>query len=136
MPIGWSEELATGIQTIDDQHKEIFKRINALLDAGKQGKGRQEVAGMIEFLEDYVKTHFAAEEAIQKEHAYPDYNQHKAMHTAFLKDVDKLKRELASEGATLSLSFEVNRTVVDWLVSHIMRVDKALAEFMRKHGHH
>ncbi len=132
MAIEWTEDLATGIEKIDDQHKEIFVRVRALVDAGKQGKGRQTVAETLDFLVDYVRTHFAAEEAIQKESAYPDFNSHKAQHTEFLKNIDKLKVEFDEEGPTLSVMLKVNQVVVEWLVAHIKRVDKALAEFLRK----
>jgi hypothetical protein len=30
MAIKWTEELATGVSAIDDQHKELFARINTL----------------------------------------------------------------------------------------------------------
>lgn len=43
MAIEWTDELATGVNKIDNQHKELFKRINNLLDACNQGKGKDEV---------------------------------------------------------------------------------------------
>ena len=58
MAIQWNEELATGVLEIDNQHKEIFARINRLLEASSQGKGKQEVGRMIDFLGDYVISHF------------------------------------------------------------------------------
>ncbi len=36
MAIEWTMGLSTGVDEIDDQHKELFKRINRLLDACNQ----------------------------------------------------------------------------------------------------
>lgn len=62
MAIEWTQDLSTGSDEIDNQHKELFRRINSLLDACNQGKGREEIGKTVQFLEDYVITHFSAEE--------------------------------------------------------------------------
>jgi hemerythrin len=72
MAVAWTEELATGIEVIDDQHKELFRRIDGLLEACKAGKGREAVAGVLAFLENYVVEHFAAEEKIPRQFI-PEY---------------------------------------------------------------
>jgi len=59
MPFEWTQNLSIGVAEIDNQHKELFKRINNLLDAISQGKGKQELFAVLEFLEDYSKFHFA-----------------------------------------------------------------------------
>lgn len=66
MNLNWDNNLATGIVNIDNQHKELFDRINKLLIAMKEGKGKDEVIGTLNFLEDYVIKHFTEEEEIQK----------------------------------------------------------------------
>jgi len=38
MAIEWTNDLATGVSEIDYQHKELFRRINSLLDACREGK--------------------------------------------------------------------------------------------------
>ena len=64
MAIEWTEDLATGVNKIDNQHKELFKRINNLLEACNQGRGKNEVEKVIKFLDDYVIIHFSEEENI------------------------------------------------------------------------
>ena len=56
--IEWTADLATGVDEIDNQHKELFQRINNLLEACNHGKGKEEVKKVISFLEDYVITTF------------------------------------------------------------------------------
>ena len=38
--VEWTKDLATGVNEIDDQHKELLKNMNELLVACRHGKGR------------------------------------------------------------------------------------------------
>jgi hemerythrin len=134
MAVSWTEDLATGIEVIDDQHKEIFKRIDGLLEACKAGKGREAVAGVLVFLENYVVEHFAAEEKIQRDNLYPEYANHRAMHAAFIDDVAALKQQFEDEGPSLAMVMVTNRKVVDWLVHHIKKHDRALGGYLKTKG--
>lgn len=135
MPLEWNNDLSIGVNEIDNQHKELFKRINSLLEACTQGKGKDEVGKVINFLEDYIVEHFNAEEAIQRKCAsYPDYQSHKALHDEFRKKFSELKKQFENEGAGLPLVLRTNRAVVDWLIMHIGRVDKVLGSFLKKEG--
>jgi len=66
----WTDKLATGISTIDSQHKELFKRINNLVIAIKEHRCKSEIDGTIKFLDDYAKVHFTAEEKHMQEANY------------------------------------------------------------------
>ncbi|MBI3754488.1 MAG: hemerythrin family protein [Deltaproteobacteria bacterium] len=134
MPIEWNNDLCVGVDVIDNQHKELLRRINALLDACSQGKGKDEVGRVIKFLEDYITVHFNAEEAIQKKNGYPDYETHKGLHDEFRKNFSELKKRFENEVVGLYLVLLTNRTVVDWLINHIGRIDKALGSFLKKQG--
>jgi hemerythrin len=132
MSIGWSHELATGVAAIDNQHKEIFKRVDSLAAACSDGRGKDEVLRLLLFLEEYVKEHFAAEERLQMRHAYPEYVDHKSQHTRFMADVARLTAEFRAEGATLSLVIMTNRTLTSWLVQHITKTDMEFARYLRE----
>lgn len=71
MAILWTPDLATKVDEIDSQHRELFKRINDLLDACNQGRGKEEVQKVIRFLEEYVATHFGEEEKYMEKYNYP-----------------------------------------------------------------
>ena len=131
MTINWTDDLRVGVDTIDNQHKELFDRINKLLDACNQGKGKGEIGRVINFLEDYIIVHFNAEEEIQKRNAYPDYPHHKTLHEEFKKSFSELKKQFEKEGPGVHLILRTNSTVVDWLIKHIGRVDKELGAFLK-----
>lgn len=132
MGIEWNEDLAVGVYIIDDQHKELFNRINNLLEACNLGKGKDTVDEIIKFLEDYVVSHFGEEEEIMKKHDYPYYQQHKEQHEQFVEQFSQLKNKLEKEGVGGHMAIYTNQVVVDWLQDHIIKVDKALGEFLNK----
>lgn len=130
MALLWKDDLLTGVQTIDEQHQELFKRIGQLLEACRQGKGKAEVVSMVDFLVEYVQVHFADEEKLQRDSGYPDYKAHKALHDQWVVEIADLRQQLQQDGPTVSLVLQVNRTLVDWLTQHIRRVDKGLAKHL------
>ena len=132
MTVKWDDKLLTGINEIDNQHKEIFKRILNLFDACKKGKGREEVINTFIFLEDYIITHFKAEESILFKYNYPYHISHIAEHKQFISVINELKQDLETHGVTGQFVINTNRKAVQWLLSHICKEDKTLAEFIQK----
>jgi hemerythrin len=131
MAIEWNENLVTGNNDIDNQHKELFRRFDNLLSACNQRKGKEEVYNVLIFLDEYVRTHFAMEEALQKRHNYPHYPVHKEQHEKFIADLQKLEQQLQLEGASLPLVIQTNQTMVNWLINHINAMDRELASYLR-----
>ncbi len=134
MAIEWTPALAVGIDKIDEQHKMLFQKVNGLIEACNQGKGKDAVAELLGFLSNYVIFHFRDEEKLMQKHKYPDYIQHKALHDGFIKGLDELNDQLGREGPGLALVLKTNRVVVDWLINHISKKDKAVGEYLQKKG--
>ena len=131
----WTQDMAVGIATIDDQHKELFKRINNLVTAIKQHRCKDEIDGTIRFLEDYARFHFSEEEQRMREAGYGGLAEHQGHHAAYLGNIKELK-EQASVPRVSGMSYEpsvtANQIVVDWIVDHIMKVDRKFGEFVRQ----
>jgi hemerythrin len=132
MALQWTAALATSVGEIDDQHKELFDRVNNLLAAIDQNKGRQEMGKVIQFLTDYVVHHFGTEERYMQKFGYSSFQQHKAQHEQFVKNFLRLKGGLMSGGATPALTEELRQLAVDWLINHIMFSDRALGMYLTK----
>jgi len=130
MGIEWTSDLAVGVSEIDKQHQEIFRKINNLLDACNQGKGKTVVADVIDFLGNYVVEHFGAEEKLMQQYNYPGYAQHKQMHDDFIKTYTALKESYERDGLAVNVVIQTNKTVVRWLNDHIRNVDKQLGKFL------
>lgn len=130
MAIEWTQDLAVGFNKIDEQHKELFKRLNNLLEACNQGKGKEEVGNIINFLGAYVVEHFGTEEEFMKKNNYPAFAAHKQQHEEFVKSFTDLKNEFESKGGGILTVLHANKMLVDWLTNHIGKTDKALGAFL------
>jgi hemerythrin-like metal-binding protein len=130
----WTEELEVGVETIDSQHRELFRAFNALLrEQGEPGSVvPEEVPWMIGFLEDYVMNHFGMEELYMRRHSYPGYVDHKNLHMEFINLFYDLRDELDAEGVNPETAGKVATAVGDWLVDHIGKTDKALGAFLKE----
>lgn len=135
MVIEWTQDLTTGIDWQDRQHKELFARINSLNDAMKAGKGRDEVGKVIKFLEDYVIIHFGEEEKYMNMLNYPENTLHKMEHTKFKNTFSDFKKQLESSAESIVslsiLTIMVNQALVEWLKNHIGKADKVLGMFLK-----
>lgn len=131
MSIQWRKSYEIGVEEIDSQHRELFKRIRDLLDACSRNKGREEVSKMIGFLEEYVDIHFTSEEKLHLDILYPERKGHKLLHTKFVENFKELKKKFENEGPTLQFVGLVNRFVVEWLIQHIGTADRAFGNYMK-----
>ena len=86
MALQWTQALSVGVDEIDDQHRELFRRAARLLDGIKRGEP-EEIGALVDFLHEYAVTHFGAEEAFMREEAFPGYVRHKAEHDRFISDL-------------------------------------------------
>ncbi len=129
----WSADLEVGVETIDAQHRELFKAINSLLP-GEGEASPAEIPGVIAFLEDYVVNHFGMEEIYMRRLSYPGYPAHKNEHVAFITNFYDLRDEFDADGSGPAIADKLARFLGDWLVNHIGKVDKALGAYLREKG--
>ena len=130
MAILWKESLSVKVVEIDNQHKELFNRINNLLEACTKGRGKEEIKRTLDFLSDYVISHFGTEENLMNKHNYPDYASHKERHEKFKKEFTELKMKIEKESTGLLTTIGTNHLLIDWWLNHIGKVDKALGAFL------
>jgi len=131
MLIRWSEDLAIGVAEIDEQHREIFKRMEKLTEACRAGKGKDEIEETFLFLNDYVLTHFGLEEELMQKFNYPDYPFHKIQHRKFIQNFLDLKKTFEATGTSSELAIQANVLLMDWLAVHIRNYDKSMGVFLR-----
>jgi hemerythrin len=128
--IEWTPDLAVHVPAIDDQHKELYSRMNDLCNAIMEGKGRHEVGSFVRYLSEYTTFHFEDEEAIMREHAYPGYDAQRAAHRLFRERVQKMAAQAGSEAIPSDLVVTVVNEMKDWFSNHIRILDKRLGEFL------
>ncbi len=134
MGLVWNDSLKTGVTWQDDQHKELFDKINVLFDAMKRCEGKQEIIEMVGFLDGYVVKHFGYEEAAMKRTRYPDSAPHLEAHTAFKKMISSLRSGIDGGASTRHL-VKAQSFLFEWFYNHVGKTDKALGEFLMKTDH-
>lgn len=133
MSISWREDLAIGNQRIDEQHRELLERFDALLAACRRGEGRGELIRLLDFLDEYVVKHFGDEEALQRESGFPDFQSHQLQHLGFTKRVMELKRTIRAEGEVqVDHVLATNKMLLDWLVQHISTRDREVGRYLQE----
>jgi len=126
----WDASLETGIVEIDDQHRLLFARARAVLEAVEAGGGHGEVRRTLEFLLDYAAEHFALEERYMALAAYPAAAAHAQEHRELTGRLQAAAAAYDAGGASGPLVADVEALVRGWLADHVRRTDRAMATYL------
>jgi len=129
-----TKAMETGVPKIDMQHKELISRLNTVVSMGVSSVSKEETERTLDLLEDYVIQHFKDEEELQKKSGYPKYEWHKEQHRQFVKELDKLKEEFEANGHSARFTLSLNKSIIQWIVKHIMSVDVEFGKHYQAHG--
>ena len=130
----WNDRLSVGVKSIDDQHKELVRMVNQLAEAMAKGQGKDVLGKIFDGLVKYTVSHFAHEEKLMSDHAYPAAMTHKKHH-ADLKAQAMALQDRAKSGA-LIVTMETLHFLKDWLLHHIQETDKSFGAFLNSKGVH
>ncbi|MGO9567630.1 MAG: bacteriohemerythrin [Desulfomonilaceae bacterium] len=132
--IEWTPDLAVNIPAIDDQHKELYSRMNDLCNAIMEGKGRNEVGSFVRYLSEYTTFHFEDEEALMRQHEYPGYDAQSAAHRLFRERVRKMAAQADPDVIASDLVVTVVNEMKNWFSNHIRTMDKQIGDFIAAAG--
>ena len=128
--IQFSPNLVTHVDEIDNQHKELFNRINAVTSLGAGSVNRDETEKTLNLLGLYIIKHFADEEVLQRKSGYPKYKWHHEQHGEYISEFQDLKKEYQKNGASTEFTLRMNKSMVDWIVKHIKNVDVEFCKYI------
>ena len=119
--IEWQDSFSVGIDKMDADHKRLFDIINRVDEAEKAGKS---VQWALEDLRNYTEYHFKREEERMTAAAYPEIDEHKREHTAFVEWLVAVERTYnLSPDAHFHIAETVNEYLRDWWTHHILLID-------------
>jgi diguanylate cyclase (GGDEF)-like protein/hemerythrin-like metal-binding protein len=120
----WQEGYESGHPVIDEEHRELFRVANVLIDAAlaRQNDGAEHQAALGALLEHVVR-HFDHEEQILAEHDYVDLAAHKRAHAGLLARAQALR--LKVEQGEEQFGAIVEYLAQDVVARHLMVVDRA-----------
>lgn len=125
--ISWDPSMTTGVDSLDNQHKQLIAWLNDLLSAMSVGRGRAEVDGLLNKLGGYAVMHFTHEEDCMTQYKCPVAAQNAAAHKDFVATFAAVREEFDRDGATSHLVLRLETELMRWLTTHIKRTDAQLA---------
>lgn len=129
----WKHDYDLGIPAIDEQHQKLFEIANAidkLLNNELVTDKYDHIVAIIEELRDYTTEHFATEEAYMLANKYPKFLSHKVLHNEFIEKMSAIDLAKIDNEQNAYLK-EILNFVIEWLVDHILKVDKLIAPTAR-----
>lgn len=129
----WTPRLSVGVDLIDDQHKIWFEKAERLFQAGKNNESKEYVGELLDFLDSYTKQHFADEENYMRKINYPDFDEQKKAHSAFITQLTELRQNYKTSGGNIVVIINANKMVIDWLTKHISNMDTKIGRYAKEH---
>lgn len=131
--IVWNDDLVTGVEEIDDQHRILVNSINEA-NTRLTGEINAEILDQItRDLLSYALYHFETEEELMQEFNYTETNSedseaHLQQHRAFSSTVVSIRERL--KAGTLISREDLLSFLNGWLINHILNTDKRLATYL------
>ena len=128
----WTDKYSVGIKNLDEDHQGLFDLVNQLFEAMSHGKGREILSETLNKLISYTRTHFKREEIFFTSTNYPEFKEHKKQHDLFIEKITELKKQF--DQGNQNISIDLIKFLSDWLINHIIILDKKYTEHLKKFG--
>lgn len=130
--ITWKDEYSVGHQELDNQHKELIKAINKLLDRPDALISSQTISDVLSEVTRYVDKHFEYEEQLLKDSHYPDYKAHRDQHLEYNEKIAEILMKAVFERQ--SAVSDLLDLLQEWWINHILIDDMKYKPFFEKKG--
>jgi len=134
----WKDKYKVGVQLIDEQHEELFKRLSNFIQIVQNDIPWEEkldnVKETMGFMQQYVVFHFNDEEEYMEEINYPDVKIHKDVHADFKAGIDEYVKLFGEGGFTEEKIQEFSAKLMTWLIMHVGKMDQKVGEYVKKGG--
>lgn len=124
------EDYYTGIELIDEEHKELFRIADEAYQVFKDEfivDKFDNIVTIIVRLKEYAIKHFADEEAYMQSIKYKKFLSQKVEHNDFIEKLEAINFDQMDHNQTETL-VELLEFLNDWLVHHILEKDKLISE--------
>ncbi len=126
--VKWEDKYSLGVESIDEQHKELFQIANRIYELLKNEMildKYDHIMEIIDELKNYTVDHFKGEEEYMKSIGYKKFLSHKVAHTDFLDKMENIDVNKIDNGHNEYL-LSILDFVCLWLVEHILKEDKLI----------
>ena len=116
------ENFRTGIDPIDEQHREMIECYNDLEHAVATAAPQTERVAALDSLVIATRRHFRFEENLLEANGYPDLGRHRSEHADLLAQIEDWATRLRA--GELNLTRDTMRLIREWLVDHMVGSDQ------------
>lgn len=128
----WDDTFRVANTLLDGQHQQLVGMVNEMYQQFQDCKTLEEESALtttfLEKMEKYAEIHFATEEKLLKQHAYPHLLEHQTLHRQFSLRLEELRRQQAK--GVPALSFEMFTLTRQWIAEHIKQADQQYIPYL------
>lgn len=120
------QKYKTGVLWQDIQHQQLVELLQKF--SGDDEMGQEMFTYTVGFLVMYVNHHFNLEEEYMQVYDYPDLPAHQKEHADFIQQLKEFRQaypQYSKEAGDVLM-----KTVLTWILNHIMGVDQKLGKFI------
>lgn len=126
----WKDEYAVGVESIDEQHKQLFvigNKIYDLLENYLLDDKYDKIVVIINELKGYTKYHFQSEEEYMMSIRYPKLLSHKVEHDDFIAKIEETDLNEIDNNQEKFIR-DLLLFVFNWISEHILQNDKLITQ--------
>lgn len=131
----WKERYSISVDRIDQQHKELFNRVYKFIKVTNEKTSWEErlekVKETMDFMQEYVISHFNDEEDLMEEINYPEIEAHKNIHKDFKAGVNAYVDKLVAGEFDEETVQEFGGKIMTWLIFHVGKSDQKIGEYVK-----
>ena len=135
--IKWEDKYSVNISMLDEEHKKIIAKVNAVTVADWHNYTLEKIAETIHDMITYLKKHFNSEEAciVKYKYKYPACLSHKEEHVKFLERITFYYNRLVLNDYIVENNvFSILKHFKQWLIDHIQVTDKEYTDCFNHNG--
>lgn len=127
----WHEDLMLGIESIDTEHRSLIEYYKHLSDEMRKGKGHEYYKEFVEYLDNYVITHFNNEETFLNEIGYTQLDHHKQLHREFTDQFLSVYDAIKKGDISNKQLIQFNIFIKNWWLYHILVEDRQYIDYYK-----
>ncbi|MGX8795884.1 bacteriohemerythrin [Fusibacter sp. JL298sf-3] len=135
--IEWSSHYELGIESIDNQHKELVRitgRLSDLLGSATQGEDiYDDMVTIVGDIKAYTVEHFSYEEMLFDKFGYEDKERHKQEHKKLIDEIETLDLR-ALDDDQVAHGKKILNYLITWVFKHISGSDFLYKDLFKSHG--
>jgi hemerythrin len=134
----WKKEFVLGIDSVDEDHKELFHYANRIYDlliirSDNPMDDLDEIKTVIDDLRKHTQMHFRKEEALFRKYNFPDAEEHTMEHQVFLEYLDNFEVVATIQQPKETLKGLIER-LANWVFHHMITTDYLFKVYLMNMG--